>query len=376
MSKKLIDAVFVGCGIPKRSMGWVHLYQCMNGQIPHANVVAAVDSWLLGPGRNSSEDFKKLQESSSFSFFQTVDELPRPNKPSIAVVSTRTPDMPDAVNAIIDKGFSHIYLEKPGASDTASLENMHKKASASGVEIMMGYNKNVAEYVRSAMDERKAVIDAGLNPFICFEHSNAFTQETLPDCLRKNSEGMLRNMACHELALVVSLFDINPSNLKSVVAHPSESDIVHIDGITDFSNLGFTLENEAGTKVKIVAKRCGGQGAKSYVGEKIFDVDTPQLLQRMKDLEDEIPVCFYFDVDTPQLLQRIKDLEDEIPGMISYFYPQWDDYINLKSILFEHVANGLPGLPSGVVSIEQAVDVLKLCDSLTAQFNKDLQHKA
>jgi len=47
------DVVLVGCGVPKRGMGWYHGKQMLEGDVPSAQMLAVVEPWFLGPGAES-----------------------------------------------------------------------------------------------------------------------------------------------------------------------------------------------------------------------------------------------------------------------------------------------------------------------------------
>ena len=47
------DVVLVGCGVPKRGMGWYHGKQMLEGDVPSAQMLAVVEPWFLGPGADS-----------------------------------------------------------------------------------------------------------------------------------------------------------------------------------------------------------------------------------------------------------------------------------------------------------------------------------
>ena len=47
------DVVLVGCGVPKRGMGWYHGKQMLEGDVPSATMTAVVEPWFLGPGAES-----------------------------------------------------------------------------------------------------------------------------------------------------------------------------------------------------------------------------------------------------------------------------------------------------------------------------------
>ena len=75
--------------------------------------------------------------------------------------------------------------------------------------------------------------------------------------------GMLKNMAIHELALLVTFFGVNSDTLSDVVADKNYSDLrtekgpSSGDDFTDFSRIGFTVTTKAGAKVSVYADRCG-----------------------------------------------------------------------------------------------------------------------
>ena len=101
---------------------------------------------------------------------------------------------------VIAAGCTHVYLEKPGAPTVAELEEMKAYAKEKGVPVYMGYNKNVTPYVLNALAFEKANAGASTT----FTHNNAYKEEELGECFERNAEGMLKNMAIHELALAVS----------------------------------------------------------------------------------------------------------------------------------------------------------------------------
>jgi len=341
----MANMLFVGCGVPKRGMGWCHIYQAWK-QMPKVNVCGVVEPFFLGAGAGSCPEFEDFRKESqdSFSWYDSVDSATVPEN-TVALLSARTADNAGFIEQLLRKGIRAIYLEKPGATSTAGLESIRDMCADAGVPCMMGYNKNGSDYIARTMAYVRSV-QGPVN--VTFEHTNAYTPETIQECFERNSEGMLRNMACHELALAVSLFDINSSTLKDVSVLKEASNMQTLGGFTDFDKLGFVLEAVNGTKVTIKASRMGGQGSVAYCGDQEFNVVTPEATAAAAQLE--------------------KDL----PGMISYFYPQWGDYITLKNKITEHVAAGNSGLPAGVVTVDNGVEVMKLCDSLTTQFKKEL----
>merc|ERR1719258_662805 len=47
------DVILVGCGVPKRGMGWYHGKQMLEGMCDSAKLVAVVEPWFLGGGADS-----------------------------------------------------------------------------------------------------------------------------------------------------------------------------------------------------------------------------------------------------------------------------------------------------------------------------------
>eukprot|EP00965_Chrysotila_dentata_P109543 3620777-Pleurochrysis_carterae.AAC.2 len=47
------DVWLIGCGVPKRGMGWYHAKQILEGDVPTATLTAVVEPWFLGGGKES-----------------------------------------------------------------------------------------------------------------------------------------------------------------------------------------------------------------------------------------------------------------------------------------------------------------------------------
>jgi predicted dehydrogenase len=152
-------------------------------------------------------------------------------------------------------------LEKPGAPTVTELEQMKNEAEAAGVEVLMGYNKNVCKYVRKTREYADTIPDS----HVTFVSNNAYenTPESLGECFERNAEGMLKNMAIHELALLVSFYDVSIDNIAEVVADKEFSSIQTLKGpsgkdFTDFDKIKFTIKTKNGKEVSVSADRCGG----------------------------------------------------------------------------------------------------------------------
>jgi hypothetical protein len=45
--------ILIGCGVPKRGMGWYHAKQLLDGDVPSAHLTTVVEPWFLGQGADS-----------------------------------------------------------------------------------------------------------------------------------------------------------------------------------------------------------------------------------------------------------------------------------------------------------------------------------
>ena len=98
-------------------------------------------------------------------------------------------------------------------------------------------------------------------------HNNAYKEEELGECFERNAEGMLKNMAIHELALAATFFGMTADSIADVAVDAGNCDCRTIGAYTDFAKIDFTLTNTAGGKLRIVADRCGGDGCFASVAD-------------------------------------------------------------------------------------------------------------
>ena len=117
----------------------------------------------------------------------------------------------------------------PGAPTVAELKSMKEEAASAGVSICMGYNKNVCKYVRRA---REYAASAGPESHVTFVSNNTYepTAASLGECFERNAEGMLKNMAIHELALLASFYDVTVDNVEDVIVDEEFSSLQTLEG--------------------------------------------------------------------------------------------------------------------------------------------------
>mmetsp|Transcript_835 Transcript_835/g.1951 ORF Transcript_835/g.1951 Transcript_835/m.1951 type:complete len:369 (-) Transcript_835:108-1214(-) len=360
---KQCEVVLVGCGCPKRGMGWYHAVQMLKDKCPSAKMCYIVEPWFMGPGASGpggpefAEFQKETEEAHGVQFFKSMSDLPAvaDGKKRLALISGRTADNPRLLGECISNGCSTIYLEKPGAPTVAELSAMRDEAKAAGVTVLMGYNKNVCKYVSKAREY--AAANEGSH--VTFVSNNAYenTPASLGECFERNREGMLKNMAIHELALLVSFYDVTVDNIAEVTADKEFSSLQTLKGpsgedFTDFDKIKFTIKTKTGKEVSVAADRCGGTDSYATVsdtsGDEVFR--------------------YYMPDDDDKLL--VQALEEKYPEAMPYFFTQDPDYITVKERVAKHTVDGLPA--EGVATIQIAIDTLKVAEYLTPILREQL----
>lgn len=340
----------------------VFLSFSFQNRCPSASLDYVVEPWFMGAGSDSppGQDFKVWQDETEAkygtTFTASLDDLPPPEAPRLALISGRTADNPHLLTECIKHGSKCIYLEKPGAPTVAELEGMMNEASAAGVEVLMGYNKNVCKYVRKTREYAETVPGS----HVTFVSNNAYenTPESLGECFERNAEGMLKNMAIHELALLVSFYDVTVDNIAEVTADKEFSSMQTLKGpsgedFTDFDKIKFTIKTKNGNQVSVAADRCGGTDSYATVsdasGDEVFRYYMP-------DDEDKA---------------MVEKLQAQYPTAMPYFFTQDPDYITVKERVAKHTVDGLPA--EGVATIQIAVDTLKVAEYLTPILQEQLK---
>jgi hypothetical protein len=358
-----------------------------------------VEPWFLGGGKESpaGKEFAETQgeweAKYGVKFVTALSDLPPPAAPRLALISGRTADNPRYLTESIASGATCVYLEKPGAPTVAELEQMRKEAEAANVEVLMGYNKNgrfnqecstrkvvycfhstllsffrrflsrslslallVCKYVRKTRE-----FASGLpGSHVTFVSNNAYenTPASLGECFERNAEGMLKNMAIHELALLVSFYDVSVDNIASVTADKSFSSLQTLPGpsgkmFTDFDKIKFTIKTKTGNEVSVQADRCGGTDSFATVtdktGKEVFRYYMP-------DDEDK---------------SHVKMLQAKYPTAMPYFFTQDPDYITVKERVAKHTVDGSEA--EGVATIGIAVETLKVAEYLTPMLQAQLK---
>lgn len=332
-------------------------YRCESASLDYI-----IEPWFLGGGKDSDagKEFAEWQSGVEAeygtTFAESLGDLPEPAAPRLALISGRTADNPRLLTESIEFGAKCIYLEKPGAPTVVELEQMSKEADAAGVEVLMGYNKNVCKYVAKTR-EFAAGVDGS---HVTFVTNNAYENNaaSLGECFERNAEGMLKNMVIHELALLVSFYDVSVDNIDSVVADREFSEMQTLPGpsgkeFTDFNKIKFTIKTKTGAEVSVQGDRCGGSDSFATVadteGKEVFRYYMP-------DEEDKVMVA---------------ELEKKYPTAMPYFFTQDPDYVTVKERVAKHTVDGNPA--DGVATIGIAVETLKVAEYLTPILQEQLK---
>ncbi|KAJ1461682.1 hypothetical protein M885DRAFT_581705 [Pelagophyceae sp. CCMP2097] len=343
--------VLIGCGLPGRGMGWFHGLQLVEGACPAARLTDVVEPWFLGSGAETpaGQEFGALARewSSKYgvAFRPALDASTWAGtplgSPRVALISGRTAENPGLFRAALDAGATHILLEKPGAPSVSELKDLAALAAAKHVPVCMGFIKNLAPYFTRALTTAQAHPGA----LVTLVNFNDYTEANLGECFERNSEGLLQNMAIHELALAASFFGMTAKTVADVAVDSGACDLRTIGGLTDFVKVDFTLTNLDGTRLRIVADRCGGDNCAAVVS----DADGGVVLQELM-------------VDAAAA-SSVAARRAAHPTWITYLLAQEPHYAALKERCAEAFVAGK--VPDGVATIQVAVDALELAEYLT-----------
>jgi len=270
--------------------------------------------------------------------FQTAGPGPR-----IAVIAGRTPDNPRLFREALAAGATHVLLEKPGAPTVSDLEAMAQLASAKGVPVFMGFIKNISAYVEGAL---KCEAAASAPCEVSLISLNDYTRANLGECFSRCSEGLLKNMAIHELALAVQFWGMRASDVVEVRLAADGCEFATLGGLTDLVKVDMTLVASSGKTLRIVADRCATNGCCAVV----------------RDLASGA-VLYNEDMCGGPRQAACAARQAEHPDWISYLLSQEVEYAALKQTCAQHAVQSTT--PPGVASIETAIEALKLAEYLT-----------
>jgi predicted dehydrogenase len=334
------------------------------------------DASIGKPGRDEFDAWRVEQETNAgVKFYGTVKDVPKPSQSQdgeirLVIISARTADNPKLLKESLEHLDCHaIYLEKPGAPTVTELEEMRDLATNAGVKVFLGFNKNVSSYLdrtrayAASMAGTTTTATTTTKCDVTFLHNNNYqnTPEELAECFERNAEGMLKNMAIHELAILVTYYGVTVDNIAKVEADKEFSSMQTLQGpstgkeFTDFVRLKFKIVTESGDEINVAADRCGGDDSVGIV----TDASTGQELARFS-MPDEETVA-----NGPSLIKKYGE------GLMPYFVAQDPDYLKLKSLVVQNCLDGTPA--DGVADIDVAIETLKVAEYLTPILQEQLR---
>jgi predicted dehydrogenase len=353
-------------------MGWYHAEQLLAKRCPSARLDIIVEPFYMQPsnstvpGYNEFHTWKNEKESKDgIQFYSTIQDIPLKFDGNIrmGIISARTTDNPSSLNQCIQSTnckFHTILLEKPGAPTVSELINMRNIASNAGVNVYMGFNKNVSSYVDQTLQYVATTTkEANTELDVTFYHNNAYKKEELAECFERNNEGILKNMAIHELAILVTYYNVTMDNIASVIADTSYSNCQTLIGpqsgkiYTDFDKIKFKIITKNNIEINIAADRCGGNDSIGI----IQDHSTGQELLR-------------YTMPNKETIANIPYLEQLYPNAMPYFFTQDPDYCTLKERIAKSCLTN--DSPMGVATIDTAITALQLAEYLTPLLQEQL----
>eukprot|EP00397_Hematodinium_sp_SG-2012_P054520 GEMP01065817.1.p1 GENE.GEMP01065817.1~~GEMP01065817.1.p1 ORF type:complete len:377 (-),score=95.33 GEMP01065817.1:129-1259(-) len=354
----MVDVIVVGCGRPKKGMGWKHAQNLLDGKITNARLRAIVEPFLLRDSEKDTEAWRDFQQwirslPSDIQVISDVDkcDLVSGNPgPILALIASRTTDIPRHFDALISRGVKAFYVEKPGATSVESFRRMMSTATEHNARVAIGYAKNVSNFALQGLEDfRKSPSN------VTFFHNNSYDDGTLDECFARNNEGMVKNMACHELAMAVMFFGLRSDSLIKFKVNPARTILETRGEFEDFRRVSFAVNTAEHPQYDLAFEidRCGGD----WCG---IQVDGAPL--RISPSEEE-----------KQILEQ-KWQED--PDIQRYFLLQDEDYSQMLSAVATAILEDKP-FPDRIATLADAGEVLKLSemfDPMTKDFMR--QHGA
>jgi predicted dehydrogenase len=283
--------------------------------------------------------------------------------PLLCVISGKTEDNPRYFRDCINLGATHIYLEPPGAPSATQMKDMASLADLRGVHVYMGYQKLCASYIQNAVDFSRSIPKSHV--FFC--HNEGYSSKDIHRIVARQPEGMMLCMACQELAVLVSQYNITYRDVQKFKVNTNRlfsekvafANVNYNDGdekITDLIRVAFKITTNMGKIVSVMADRCGGllsfAVVKSHRGEE---------LKRFQSLT------------AAQVMEHEVFLKKE-KGLIPNFVVEKEDYLELKRRVLDDILSkgGIKKNERGLLSIQDGIEVVMLAEYCATEIDKVL----
>ena len=164
---------------------------------------------------------------------------------------------------------------------------------------------------------------------------------------------MLKNMAIHELALLVTFFDVRVDTVFKVKVDPARTELKKLGEWEDFSRLSFRVTTLKGLSATVTADRCAG--TVSYAN--VRDGPGGAVLRS-------------FECPTAEEAAAVKEKVRADPEIMEYFLTQDADYWSMKEAVLGGFMDGTGG--GDVATIDVGIEALKLAEFITKSVKQQL----
>lgn len=372
-------------------MGWYHARLILEGSI--ANVATELCG-IVEPffSKNPHAEWQAFVSQHQLNVWADVADIP-PEKIGLdlfAIIAVRTVDVPGVFYKLLEKGIKFIYLEKPGASSLEELRNMKAAADEQDCQVVIGYARNAHGFVTKPM--ASLALSQKQNETVNLTHKNsfAFTAEALEECFKRNSEGMLLNMACHDVAIAVKHLGLRLTHCDHAKVDPAGSLMAEHAGLKDFVRLKFSVaidgcnlshspeeavSTDLGSMPEVSQRTCpngglAGKGISSYL------TITEDRCGGTYDTA-EVQVGDQAASRLPSVgLEEYEKLCAAEPETAKYFVMQKDCYIAymgafVRERILRSISLSRDGAIDPLVDLGEGIEVLAICDMLTRKFKEE-----
>lgn len=221
----------------------------------------------------------------------------------------------------------------------------------------MGYQRLCSRYIEQAVELSQAIPKS----HVFLSHNETHASSELHLVVSRYPSGMIRSMASQELAVLVTKFGVKVPEIVSFKVNSnrlfSEKQIFHNkttgEELTDFARAAFKITLKNRRSVSVMADRCGG-----LVSFAVVKSHSGKELRRFQSHNEA----------------QVKAVQDELRGdtEIRHQYIIEDkEYLELKKRVVMSISGSKK--PSGLVSIQDGIDILALADYCTTELNAALK---
>lgn len=357
--KGTIDVVVIGCGLPKRGMGWYHLIQLLD--MPNVNVRAVVEPFYFS---NRPRIFDHLVESladkgvvcvpSLAELYAGTSRAHKFQRRTLCFIAGRSSNNQTYFRQCIGMNACAIYLEKPGAATAEELSDMRDLAASKRVPVFIGFNRSLSSFILDAVKLSRQTP----NCHVFLSHCNAYEEASLPEVFSRCSEGLMKSMGIHELAILVTHFNVTVENIEKFQVNPRLTKLVTLKKpgtstitLTDFRCAAFKIRTKEDVSVSVLVDRTGGNISFAMVKD---------------GAGNEVQK---FEYPTPLAAKVIERKMRADPQMMPYFFVQSEDLLELKRRVVKCVLDEQE-VAEGVATIDVGVKALRLAEYATQELTR------